>query len=247
MTQRFQKSKLQSKPGSLYIEGAAALAEYLKLAPADILKIQARTDAKLPRYLLHNCAQQGFKIELCRTAPHPSLTSPVWAAVRVREYREEDLVKSVEQQAPKLIVVGIDHVTDPRNLGAIVRSAAFFGVPWVIVPTKRQAQISQTVVATAQGGFAVVKVASVVNLRRTLQRLKELQYWLLGAHMQGEPCDTLKNFYEKQVLVLGSEDKGIGEQTRKLCDRMVAIPGGDSGFDSLNVSVAAGILIHLLS
>ena len=239
------KGKDNNSPQQLYAEGVAAVAEYLRQAPQCVLKIQATRDAKLPRYFLHNVQSQGFQIEVVKAQPH-GLTAPVWAEVRHKTWGEADLIDAL-QNHPQKLVLALDHITDPRNLGAVVRSAAFFGVTWVIVPTRRQALINQAVLATSQGGLAVVKVAAVVNLRRTLERLKELQYWLLAADMGGEDCATLKGFYERQVLVLGSEGKGLSDQVRKQADRLVAIPGGALGFDSLNVSVAGGVLMYLFS
>jgi 23S rRNA (guanosine2251-2'-O)-methyltransferase len=144
-------------------------------------------------------------------------------------------------------VIVLDHISDPRNLGAIVRTAAFFGVRHVIVPEKRQVLLTQAGVNTAQGGFALSDLVVVVNVSRALEELKRNDYWILGAAMGGNPVSTVRGRFNRQVLVLGSEDKGISQHVLGRCDVQVAIPGAPKSLDSLNVSVAAGILIHGLA
>jgi 23S rRNA (guanosine2251-2'-O)-methyltransferase len=145
------------------------------------------------------------------------------------------------------VLVALDHVQDPRNLGAIARSAAFFGVTELIAPERRQVLLTQAGVATAQGAFALVDLVAVVNLARTLTQLKELGYWIIGTEMGGEPLSSVAGQYAKTVVVLGAEDTGMSRQIRELCDRHVAIARRGRGLDSLNVSVAAGIVLEALT
>jgi 23S rRNA (guanosine2251-2'-O)-methyltransferase len=144
---------------------------------------------------------------------------------------------------PQSFILALDHVQDPRNLGAILRSAAFFGVRSILVPERRQVLLTQASVATAQGGFALCDLVCTVNLARTLRDLKDHGYWILGATMDGETIDRVAGQYEKTVLVLGAEDTGLSRGIEDTCDRKVAIRGAGQ-LDSLNVSVAAGILLN---
>jgi 23S rRNA (guanosine2251-2'-O)-methyltransferase len=146
-------------------------------------------------------------------------------------------------KTPASLILALDHVQDPRNLGAILRSAAFFGVRNVLVPERRQVLLTQASVATAQGGFALCDLVCTVNLGRTLRDLKDKGFWILGATMDGEAIPQVAGHYEKVVLVLGAEETGLSRSVEELCDRKVAIQGAGE-LDSLNVSVAAGILLN---
>lgn len=146
-------------------------------------------------------------------------------------------------KTPESLVLALDHVQDPRNLGAILRSAAFFGVRTIVVPERRQVLLTQASVGTAQGGFALCNLVCTVNLTRTLRDLKDQGYWIIGATMDGEPVSQVAGQYDKVVLVLGAEDTGLSRMIDETCDRKVAIQG-DGKLDSLNVSVAAGILLN---
>src|SRR5690606_7140244 len=145
------------------------------------------------------------------------------------------------------LLIAVDHITDPRNLGAIVRTAAFYGVPFVIAPERRQVLLTGAAVGTAQGGFALCDLVTVVNLGRALNALKENGYWIVGTAMDGEPIDRVRGVYDKVVLVFGSEDSGLSHGIRQKCDRLACLnPPASAGetLESLNVAVAAGICIH---
>ncbi|MCY4444190.1 MAG: RNA methyltransferase [Proteobacteria bacterium] len=144
------------------------------------------------------------------------------------------------------VVLALDHLQDPRNLGAIIRSAAFFGICKIILPKDRQVFVSPAVVRSSRCGLGYVQLVEVVNLARCLRALKKEGYWVLGGDMAGEDCVEVCGQYEKTVLVLGSEGNGISSAVEKVCDRMVQVPGKYNRTSSLNVAVAAGILMHSL-
>lgn len=146
--------------------------------------------------------------------------------------------------AQENVIIALDHITDPRNLGAIARSAAFFGVREVVVPERRQVLLTRASVATAQGAFALVDLVTIVNLSRTLDQLKEAGYWVIGADMAGDPLKQVAAKFEKVVIVMGAEDKGISREVQKRCDVMASIAGHPERLESLNVSVATGIFLH---
>lgn len=172
----------------------------------------------------------------------PSSSRVISAVVEHQPIDEATFLRRLEARSRDLIVA-LDHITDPRNLGAIARSACFFGVKEIIVPERRQVLLTPASVATAQGAFALVDLVVVVNLNRMLRKLKDLHYWVLTADMEGESFSSFENIYERSVLVMGAEDKGISPSTKKLSDRTLTIEGADVGLGSLNVSVAAGILL----
>ncbi|NOR79626.1 MAG: 23S rRNA (guanosine(2251)-2'-O)-methyltransferase RlmB [Methyloprofundus sp.] len=156
---------------------------------------------------------------------------------------ESDLKAVVEsaKQTPFWLV--LDHVQDPQNLGACLRTADAAGVQGVIVTKDQAVGITPTVCKVASGAAETVPVYQVTNLSRTLSWLKEQGIWIAGAAGEAE-----KTIYEMDVnmplaLVMGAEEKGMRRLTREQCDFLVKIPMQGS-VESLNVSVAAGVLIY---
>jgi len=154
------------------------------------------------------------------------------AAAVYRELGEKD----------QALVLILDGITDPHNLGAILRSADQFDVDLVITPNRGSAQETAVVRNSSAGASAWVPVLNVPNLTRVLEELKEMGFWIYGAHMEGIRADRAK-LTGKTVLVMGSEGKGIRRLVAETCDGLVSIPTGGH-IDSLNVSVAAGILLY---
>jgi 23S rRNA (guanosine2251-2'-O)-methyltransferase len=146
-----------------------------------------------------------------------------------------------EISGPKALILLLDEISDPHNLGAILRSADQFGVELVILPTRRAARETQTVVKTSAGASLYVPLYSVPNLAAGLQLAKEAGFWVYGADLGGGRLDAV-NFEGRIALVLGSEGGGLRRLVRERCDALVRIPSGGH-VDSLNVSVAAGILM----
>lgn len=174
-------------------------------------------------------------------------TSAVFAKVDVKISSEDEFFGSFEfLEGNQSLVLVLDHLQDPRNFGAIARSAAFLGVKTIIFPKARQVSLSMASVATSQGAFAYLNLVQVANLSRVIKKLKEADYWVLGADMEGESVESVRGFYQKSVLILGNEGKGLSRLIKEQCDRIVSIPGEAGGLESLNVSVAAGLLIYRL-
>ena len=145
----------------------------------------------------------------------------------------------------KSFVVILDSVTDPHNVGAIIRSCDQFGCGLVILPERRGVKdvLSNEVVARASAGASAwVSVAVVPNLNRATQQLKEAGFWVYGADAGGTSLIETK-FADKSVLVMGSEGSGISRLLQEQCDLVVSIPTCGR-LDSLNVSVATGVLLY---
>jgi 23S rRNA (guanosine2251-2'-O)-methyltransferase len=140
------------------------------------------------------------------------------------------------------LVVVADHITDEGNLGALIRTAAFFKAHGLVLPKDRSARVTQTVQKRSSGGSAHLPVARVVNLRRALDVLEEKGFWIVGAAEEGPESIYDFDWRRDLVLVLGSEDKGLSPAVRHRCHQLVKI--SSSGWiSSLNVSVAGGIIL----
>lgn len=157
----------------------------------------------------------------------------------------KEFIDSVESQPQQnSLVLVLDGITDPQNLGAIMRSADQFGVDLVVLPERRSARINTTVNKTSAGASSYVPTVVVKNLRRSLSELKEAAFWVYGADAEGQPLHEV-DFADRAVLVMGAEGKGLSRLILEECDLTAAIP--TAGYiDSLNVSVAAGIILYEL-
>ena len=145
-------------------------------------------------------------------------------------------------QRPGTLVVVADGVSDPVNLGSITRSADQFAADLVLIPRRRAAPVSDTVMRVSAGAAAHVATVAVANIAAALEQLKALGCWIYGADLEGEPVDQVR-FPERVALVLGAEGGGLHALVRSRCDHLVRIPTAGQ-VDSLNVGVAAGILMY---
>ncbi|MCW1250508.1 23S rRNA (guanosine(2251)-2'-O)-methyltransferase RlmB [Acaricomes phytoseiuli] len=145
------------------------------------------------------------------------------------------------------LLVALDGITDPRNLGAIIRSASAFAAQGVIVPERRSVGMTASAWKTSAGAAVRVPVARAGNLNRTLEELKELGYFVLGLDADGDlPLPGLSMATEPLCLVVGSEGKGLSRLVRQNCDAIVSIPI-NSDMESLNASMAVGITLYEIS
>jgi 23S rRNA (guanosine2251-2'-O)-methyltransferase len=140
----------------------------------------------------------------------------------------------------KGLIVLLDGVEDPHNLGAVIRTALAAGAHGVVIPERRAAGLTDTVARASAGALAHLAVAKVTNLVRTMEELKEAGYWLVGLDERGDKNYT--DYTSPTGIVLGGEGKGLHELTRKRCDFVVSLPT-TGPVKSLNVSVAAGVVL----
>jgi 23S rRNA (guanosine2251-2'-O)-methyltransferase len=141
----------------------------------------------------------------------------------------------------KLLVV-LDGVEDPHNLGAIARSAHAAGADAIVIPERRAAGLTDTVAKAAAGALEHLPVVRVANINRTLEALKKQGYWIYGLDERGGDVYDRVDWATPTALVFGAEGHGLHEQVRKKCDLLVRIPMAGQ-IASLNVSVAAGIVL----
>lgn len=142
----------------------------------------------------------------------------------------------------KGLIVLLDGVEDPHNLGAIIRTALAAGAHGVVIPERRAAGLTDTVARASAGAIAHLPVAKVTNLARTMEELKEVGYWLVGLDERADKTYTQADYTSPMGIVLGGEGQGLHELTRKRCDFLVSLPT-TGPVKSLNVSVAAGVVL----
>lgn len=154
-----------------------------------------------------------------------------------------DLLSSVRDRGEKGMFVLLDNITDPRNLGAVIRSTAAFGGHGVIIPERRSAQVTGVAWRTSAGTAARLPVARETNMTRTVQQFQKNGYQVVGLDAGGEhTLDTYDGGRDNVLIVVGSEGKGISRLVRENCDTIMSIPTTD-WVESLNASVAAGVVL----
>ena len=139
------------------------------------------------------------------------------------------------------LIVMLDHLEDPHNFGAIIRSCEALGVDGIIIPNDRSVDINGTVIKTSAGAIQYMKIAKVSNLVNTIKVLKDKGYWIIGTDMNGTSYNDMK--YDMPIcLVIGNEGKGMSRLVKESCDYVVSIERGGKT-KSLNASVATGIMM----
>jgi len=176
--------------------------------------------------------------ELSENANHQGI---VFAIEQFVTYNLDELVKAVPKNELGLIVI-LDGIQDPHNLGAILRNCDGAKAHGVVIGKNRSASLNATVAKVSTGAIDTVKVAEVTNLVNTIKELKQLGYWIVGCETEGEDLYSYK-FDTPIALVIGSESKGISQLVKKNCDYLVSIPMRGK-VTSLNASVAAAIIMY---
>ena len=159
--------------------------------------------------------------------------------IDMEDYQYTPLDKVLKRGDDKVLI--LDHILDPHNFGAIIRTAVAAGFNAIIIPNDRQVLVNSTVVKTSVGAVFDIDIVLVTNLNNTIKILKDNGFWIYGTVMNGEDYRNV-DYDEKTCLIIGNEEKGISKLVKDSCDFLVTIPIS-SKIDSLNASVAAGILI----
>lgn len=139
-------------------------------------------------------------------------------------------------------LVILDHLEDPHNLGAIIRTSEAAGIDGIVIPNKRSVLVNPTVIKTSVGAISNIPVSLVVNITNTINYLKKEGFWIVGTDMDGENYTQI-DYRGKIAIVIGNEGNGISELVKKSCDYIAKIPMYGS-VNSLNASVAAGVMIY---
>jgi 23S rRNA (guanosine2251-2'-O)-methyltransferase len=185
-----------------------------------------RVDARALKQLLGDVAHQGVAADITPLPP----------------WTEDELLAALQKVSAPLLLA-LDGVQDPHNLGACLRSADACGALAVMVPRDRAAQVTPTVRKVAVGAAETTPVVAVTNLVRTLKLLKQAGLWIVGADAAGDKSAHQVDLTGPVVLVLGAEGTGLRHLTRQTCDFLVRLPQLGA-VESLNVSVAAGMLLY---
>ncbi|MEO1250016.1 MAG: 23S rRNA (guanosine(2251)-2'-O)-methyltransferase RlmB [Pseudomonadota bacterium] len=185
-------------------------------------------------------AAEGFKGLLPIDAVHQNV------ALEVSALPHTPLEPFLASTQPTSTLVLLDQVTDPRNFGAILRSAVAFDVAAVVVPERHSAELGGVAAKAASGALDMVPVAQVVNLSRAFEQLKAAGFWIIG--LDGDAQQPLRSYERpaKTALVLGSEGRGLRRLVAERCDLLVSLPTNPR-IESLNVAVAAGVALYELT
>ena len=172
-------------------------------------------------------------------------TQGVVAEVSSINYVElEDLIDTVKNKQNGLLLL-LDSIEDPHNLGAIIRNAVCFGVDGVIIPKWRSATVNETVERTSAGAIEHIKIARVTNSSQAILKLKDNGFWVLGAE-NGNNSITDTKIPFPAVLIMGSEGFGIHQKIKEKCDFVITIPQKNT-ISSLNVSCASAVILYEIS
>ena len=178
--------------------------------------------------------------QLTQYATHQGIVAQVGACSYVEL---DELVKQAQEITSSPVLVAVDGITDPHNLGAIIRSAEALGAQGIILPQRRAASVGATVAKVAAGALELLPISRVVNLNQALETLKKEGYWIYGLTLDAPSDISNVELSGAIVLLIGSEGKGLSAVSQKHCDGTIKIPlAGQT--QSLNASVAAGIGIY---
>jgi len=166
------------------------------------------------------------------------------AQISAYEYLElEDLIERVKKESNEPVVIVADGLTDPHNLGAIIRTAEALGAQGLIIPQRRAVGVTSAVAKVAAGALESFAIARVVNLSRALEQLKEQGFWIYGTAADGFESVHKVKFSGAIALVIGSEDEGLSLSTQRNCDFLISVPLTGK-VPSLNASVATGMVLY---
>jgi 23S rRNA (guanosine2251-2'-O)-methyltransferase len=168
----------------------------------------------------------------------------VIALTTAYEYCEiDDILNVADEKKEKPLVLILDGIEDPHNLGAIIRTAECMGVHGIIIPKRRAAMVNSTVMKVAAGALEHMKISRVTNINDTIEELKEKGLWIIGTDASGR--DSIQNIDLKSpvAIVIGSEGEGMSNLTRKRCDILTKIDM-KGHITSLNASVSAGMVVY---
>lgn len=191
-------------------------------------------------------SRHGIAVKQVEQLPIPDADTVTHqgVAATIRPFTPMDFNSLLERlagtTAPLLVV--LDSVQDPHNLGAIIRAAAAAGANGIILPKDRSAPLSGTVLKASAGNMALLNLCQVTNLAQTLKELKKEGYWIYGAAGEAGQSLYATSFTGPVCIVIGSEGKGLRPLVAEQCDHLVAIPLAH-GVESLNASVAAGVIL----
>jgi 23S rRNA (guanosine2251-2'-O)-methyltransferase len=232
-----------------YIYGLHPIREALRRLPGAVMHLYVvsgqGTDefAEQARSLgipFDHCDEAHLPFGLERGVNHQGIVALVAPSKIVRPYKEFITNLTV---TPETGLILLDELTDTHNVGAIIRSAAAFGVAGVLIPEHRQAQVNGTIVKVSAGMAFVVPLVQVGNVNNAVRDLKDKGFWIYGLSGEGTTNIMEEQFTKPSVFVLGNESYGLREKTEDLCDFRLRIPI-DKQCESLNVSASTAVTLY---
>jgi len=236
--------------GNEQVEGRHPVLEALK-AGREINKILLLEDShgSTVMEILTKARAQGILIQSVPKAKLDVIAEGrnhqgVIAYISAKEYVELDVIVNAANNSPRpgLILV-LDEIEDPHNLGSILRSADAVGAHGVVIPKRRAVPLTATVAKASAGAIEHVPVARVNNISQTIESLKKMGYWVVGTDVDAQQQYHQVDMTGPTVIVIGNEGKGLGEVVKKRCDHLVRLPMVGQ-VQSLNAGVATGILLY---
>jgi 23S rRNA (guanosine2251-2'-O)-methyltransferase len=232
-----------------YIYGINAVAEALKARGRSFSWVgvaKDRHDIRMQR-VIEECRKQGVAVRMVGRAELDHMAGNnahqgVVAVTSAKQYNELEDVIAAKRGEFSLLVV-LDGIEDPHNLGAILRTADAAGADGAVIPERRAASITAIVAKASAGASEHLPVAKVTNIARTLEELKANNIWVVGLDERGTATYDTQDYKMECAIVLGAEGKGLHDLVARKCDFLVSIPMLGK-VPSLNVSVAAGIMLY---
>ncbi len=245
---------LTLKKTSYLIPGFHAVRETLIQGRIPILEVWISEGKKSTRSgeILELAGDRGISVNFKKAAELSHLMpgmahQGIMALAEKFTYSDLEQVTDISiQDQDRALLIAADHITDEGNLGAMIRTAAFFSAHGLILPKDRSAKVTANVLKRSSGACAYLPIIRVVNLGRTLDLLKKKGFWIVGTSGESPESVYQCDWNRDLVLILGNEHKGISRTIRKRCHQLIGIPA-PGHMESLNVSVAAGVILSEIS
>lgn len=236
----------------IYIYGRHAVVEALKHSPKALKKIfisHAIADAKLKELIAKSGVPtaplaSGKELrDISGSEAHQGVIGLISLKGLMRQY--DEFIKGLQINKNTALVL-LDEIQDPHNVGAIIRSAAAFGISGVLIPEHNQAPVTGAVVKVSAGMAFRIPLVSIGNINNTMRDLKKRGFWIYGLDGSAKKSIADEKFDTPTLFILGNESKGIRQKTRELCDELISIPISPR-CESLNVAASAAVVLYAWS
>ena len=223
----------------MYIYGKNVVTEYLK-NHQNIKKAFIYKNFNEENIILE-LQKQNIEIKMMEKYELDKLVNGMHQGIilSVPDYQYNELEELLIEENPLIVI--LDHLEDPHNFGAIIRTCEAAGVNGIIIPKDRSVDVNSTVIKVSTGAIDHMKIAQVTNLNRTIAELKQKGFWIVGTDMEGTDYDKI-DYTGKTAIVIGNEGSGMSRLVQESCDFVAKIPMQGT-VNSLNASVATGIVV----
>jgi 23S rRNA (guanosine2251-2'-O)-methyltransferase len=245
-----REEKEKGGRGKIYIYGRHALREALDNAPQTVRRVflsqEAGTDRELRDLLArHNIPVDSIKSQeagrmVGKETSHQGVIAVINPSLLVKDF--DEFLRELQPTEDTLLIL-LDELTDPHNVGAVIRSAAAFGASGVLLPSRHQAPITGAVAKVSAGMVFSVPIVSIGNVNQTIRELKSAGFTVYGLAMDGKSDLSGQNFDSPSLFVVGNEGSGIRQKTLEYCDVTLRIPMNPRA-ESLNASVSAAVVMY---